>query len=49
LRLQLGVAKELGYTLVKLNQEMTLEEVMLWSAYFELYNEEQEARMKRRR
>jgi len=45
----LGVAKELGYTLVKLNQEMTLEEVMLWSVYFELYNEEQEARMKQRR
>jgi len=45
----MGVAKELGYTLVKLNQEMTLEEVMLWSAYFELHNEEQETRMKRRR
>jgi len=45
----MGVAKELGYTLVKLNQEMTAEEVVLWSVYFELYNEEQEARMKRRR
>lgn len=49
MRLQMGVAKELGYTLVKLNQEMTLEEILLWSAYFELYNEEQERRMKQRR
>ena len=45
----MGVAKELGYTLVKLNREMTLEEILLWSTYFELYNEEQETRMKRRR
>lgn len=45
----MGVAKELGYTLVKLNQEMTFEEMVLWAAYFELYNEEHEARMKRRR
>jgi hypothetical protein len=48
LRLQIGVAKELGYTLAKLNREMTLEELFLWSTYFELYNEEQEAEIKRR-
>jgi hypothetical protein len=47
--LQLGVAKELGYSLVRLNQEVTMEELLLWSAYFELQNEEQERRMKRRR
>jgi hypothetical protein len=47
--LQLGVAKELGYTLVRLNQEVTLEELLLWSSYFELQNEEQERQMKRRR
>jgi hypothetical protein len=47
--LQLGIAKELGYSLVRLNQEVTMEELLLWSAYFELQNEEQERRMKRRR
>jgi hypothetical protein len=49
LLLQLGVAKELGYTLAKLNEEVTMEELLLWSSYFELQNEEQERRMKRRR
>jgi hypothetical protein len=47
--LQLGVAKELGYTLARLNQEVTLEELLIWSSYFELQNEEQERQMKRRR
>jgi hypothetical protein len=47
--LQLGIAKELGYSLVRLNQEVTLEELLLWSSYFDLQNEEQERRMKRRR
>jgi hypothetical protein len=49
LLLQLGVAKELGYTLARLSQEVTLEELLLWSSYFELQNEEQERQMKRRR
>jgi len=49
LLLQLGVAKELGYTLAKLNKEVTMEELLLWSSYFELQNEEQERRVKRRR
>jgi hypothetical protein len=47
--LQLNVAHELGYTLARLNQEMTLEELLLWSAFYEWRNEEQEKRMKRRR
>jgi polyphosphate kinase 2 (PPK2 family) len=47
--LQLGVAKELGYTLVRLKAELTLEELLLWSAYFDVTNEEQERRMKQRR
>jgi hypothetical protein len=47
--LQLGIAKELGYSLARLNQEVTMEELLLWSAYFDLQNEEQERRMKRRR
>jgi hypothetical protein len=47
--LQLGVAKELGYSLARLNAEVTMEELLIWSSYFELLNEEQERRMKRRR
>jgi hypothetical protein len=47
--LQLGVAKELGYSLARLNQEVTMEELLLWSCYFDLQNEEQELRMKQRR
>jgi hypothetical protein len=49
LLLQLGVAKELGYSLARLNQEVTLEELLIWSSYFELQNEQQERRMKQRR
>jgi hypothetical protein len=44
--LQLGVAKELGYTLTRLKAELTMEELLLWSAYFDVLNEEQERRMK---
>jgi len=47
--LQLGVAKELGYTLTRLCNEVTLEELFIWSAYFGLLNEEQEAQMKKAR
>jgi hypothetical protein len=47
--LQLAIAKELGYTLAKLKQEVTLEELLLWSSYFDLQNEEQERRLKQRR
>jgi hypothetical protein len=47
--LQLSIAKELGYSLVRLNQEVTMEELLLWSTYFELQNEEKERRMKQRR
>lgn len=49
LRLQLGVAKELGLTLSRLNQEVTMEELLIWSAYFDLLNEEQEQQMKKAR
>ena len=47
--LQLGVAKELGYSLKRLNEEVSVEELILWSAYFEIQNDEQERLMKRRR
>jgi hypothetical protein len=43
------VAKELGYTLQQLNQLITIDELFLWSAYFELLNEEQEAEMRKAR
>ena len=46
MRLQLGVAKELGYTLAELNNKLTLDELLMWSVYFELLNDEQEAEMK---
>jgi hypothetical protein len=45
--LQLGVARELGYTLSELVNKVTIEELLIWSAYFDLLNEEQAAEMKR--
>ena len=36
------MAKELGYTLAKLWNETTEEEIILWSLYFGYLNEEQE-------
>jgi len=32
-----------------LNAEVTMEELMIWAAYFELQNDEQEAAMKKMR
>ena len=42
----MGVAKELGYSLRRLLDEVTEEELMLWSAYFGHLNEEQDKAMK---
>ena len=39
--LQFGIAKELGMSLVQVRQ-MTLEEIIGWSAYFQILNEDQE-------
>jgi len=39
--LQFGVAKELGKSLVEV-RSMTMEELIGWSAYFLIVNEEQE-------
>ena len=44
---QLGVAKELGYTLQELNQKITQEELVMWSVYFDLLNDEQEKNNRR--
>ena len=49
--LQFGVAKELGKSLVEV-RSMTLEELIGWSAYFQIINEQQEKefeKAKRRR
>jgi hypothetical protein len=43
----MGVAKELGYTLHRLLNEVTEEELLLWSAYFGYLNDEQDAAMKK--
>ena len=50
--LQLGVAKELGMSLTQLKQTVTVEELLLWSAYFQILNADQEKEIekaKRRR
>jgi hypothetical protein len=36
-----GIAKELGMSLRRLKAEMTDEEIMGWSAYFMILNEDQ--------
>ena len=43
----MGVAKELGYTLRRLLDEVTEEELLLWSAYFNYQNQEQEKHLKK--
>ena len=41
------MAKELGYTLAKLWNEATEEEIILWSLYFGFLNEEQDKALKK--
>jgi len=43
----MGVAKELGYSLRRLLDEVTEEELLLWSAYFGYLNDEQDKAMKK--
>jgi len=45
----MGVAKELGYSLSELTGTMTVEELMMWSAFFAIQHDEQEAAMKKAR
>lgn len=50
--LQFGVAKELGMSLSEVRSTMTPEELLGWSAYFNVLNEDQEKaieKAKRRR
>ena len=42
----MGVAKELGYSLRRLLDEVTEDELLLWSAYFVHLNEEQDKAIK---
>ena len=44
--LQFGIAKELGMSLTEVRQR-TLEEVIGWSAYFQVLNEDQEKEMEK--
>jgi hypothetical protein len=43
------VAKELKMTLSRLLEEMTQEELLIWSAYFGHLNQEQEKQMEKMR
>ena len=44
--LQFGIAKELGMSLVDV-RKMTVEEIVGWSAYFQVLNEDQEKEMQK--
>ncbi len=44
--LQFSVAKELGKSLVEI-RNMTVEELIGWSAYFQIINEEQEKELQK--
>ena len=44
--LQFGIAKELGKSLAEI-RSMTLEEIIAWSAYFQILNEDQEKEFKK--
>jgi len=45
--LQFGVAKELGYTLLELNEKLTYAELLMWSSYFAIINRRQEEELKK--
>jgi len=47
--LQFGVAKELGMSLSEVRTTMTAEELIGWSAYFQILNEDQERELEKAR
>ena len=47
--LSFGVAKELGMTVQQLHENITFEELLGWSAYFGVLNQQQEAAMRQAR
>lgn len=48
-RLSFSVAKELGMTVQQLHENITPEELLGWSSYFQILNEEQEEEMRKAR
>ena len=44
--LQFGIAKELGKSLTEI-RSMTVEEIIAWSVYFQILNEDQEKEFKK--
>ena len=47
--LQFGIAKELGMSLSEVRATMTPEELLGWSAYFSVINDEQQKEMDKAR
>ena len=47
--LQFGVAKELGLSLTEVRTTMTAEELIGWSSYFQILNEDQEKEFEKAR
>ena len=47
--LSFGVAKELGMTVQQLHENITLDELLGWSAYFGILNQQQEQEMRKAR
>tara|TARA_R100001198_G_scaffold50489_4_gene28206 strand:- start:1117 stop:1272 length:156 start_codon:yes stop_codon:yes gene_type:complete len=47
--LQFGVAKELGMSLTEVRTTMTPEELIGWSTYFQILNEDQEKQLEKAR
>jgi hypothetical protein len=43
------VAEKLGYTLQELQERITVEELYLWSAFYELRSQEEKAAMEKAR
>ena len=45
--LSFGVARELGMTVQQLHQNITMEELLGWSAYFSIINRKQDQALKK--
>lgn len=45
----LRLSKDLGYTLLDLSERITLSEIQIWMAFYDLESEELEKAKKRRR
>ena len=47
--LQMVVAEKLGYTLQELMERVTVEELQLWSAFYEIRHEQEQKSMEKAR